>query len=104
MVKGVGCRVQLWDLVGHAEGGISRLDDKACDDTASNKDVTGCEERIVTGGKGGLDRGRDSRVQVDLWSWCVFERVPLWDNAFAPLEDYPLAGFCCDPLYWGAIM
>ena len=21
-----------------------------------------------------------------------------------PLEDYPLAGFCCDPLYWGAIM
>ena len=22
----------------------------------------------------------------------------------ALLEDYPLAGFCCDPLYWEAIM
>jgi hypothetical protein len=39
-----------------------------------------------------------------LWSWCVFERVPPWDNSSAPLEDYPLAGFCCDPLYWEAIM
>ena len=29
---------------------------------------------------------------------------PAGDTSDAPLEDYPLAGFCCDPLYWGAIL
>jgi len=29
---------------------------------------------------------------------------PAGDTSDAPFEDYPLAGFCCDPLYWGAIM
>ena len=29
---------------------------------------------------------------------------PAGDTSDAPLEDYPLAGFCCGPLCWGAIM
>ena len=41
--------------------------------------------------------GGEDRVHVS-------ERVPPGDHSSAPLEDYPLAGFCCDPLYWEAIM